>query len=262
MEKCGKCAGTCSRADLWGGSPPVWRGKDLLHTETSPGKTGKAFELTSQILIGSKLELLFYEPQRKPQVSRLRQDRYKRGSSITLSLPAVSLFSETSLPDKVLTQLTVFLHGSHSALSPLAPPKCPSVSREVWVHGRSHPSLLLRQLSTEPCLFSCLSSAPSRPPPPPSCRPPEGSTRHCHGCGILTGNKWIKQILSVAGIQCGENVFPGRPQPFLGKGKIMVNNLSLGSQHWRSRTQPVHTWVQKGNPLCFLLQYMFFFFLS
>lgn len=84
-----------------------------------PGKTGKTFELTTQILIGSKLELLFYEPQRKPQVSRLRQDRYKRGSSITLSLP---LFSETLLPDKVLTQLTIFLHGSHGALSPLPRP--------------------------------------------------------------------------------------------------------------------------------------------
>lgn len=146
-------------------------------------------------------------------MSRLRQNGYKKCSSIILSLPAVSLLDKSLLQDTVLTQLAGFLHCSHCALSSLAPRKFLSVSRECM--AACAPFLRL----SEPRRCCGISSffAPSfhlpHPAclPPPSHWPPEGSAPHCHEYRILTGNKWIKQIMSGTGIQCGENTFPGGP---------------------------------------------------
>lgn len=161
-----------------------------------------------------------------------------------------------------------FLHFSHCALSSLHPPhnvvlsaersECIAAPVPLLHLGCAAASLQSLFLVPRPRL----SSAPSQPNSPASCWPLEGSTRHCHGCGILTGSKWIKQILSVTGIQCGENMFPGGPQPFLGKRQIVVNNASLGSKCWRSRTQPVHTWYKNAIHYVSCFSICFFFFLD
>lgn len=67
-------------------------------------------------------------------------------------------------------------------------------------------------LCTEPSFFTPFFHPP-RPVclPPLSCWPPEGSAPHCHECSILVGNKWIQQIISGTGFQCGEKMFPGAP---------------------------------------------------
>lgn len=153
-------------------------------------------------------------------MSRLRQSGYKKGSSIILSLPAVSLFSRPLLSDTVFSQLTGFLHRGHCALSPLGPQKIPLCQQRHLSLRQLLPLCSACQclgcavvsLCTEPSFFTPFFHPPH--PiclPPLSCWPPEGSTPHCHECSILVGNKWIQQMMSGTGIQCGGKMFPGAP---------------------------------------------------
>lgn len=118
------------------------------------------------------------------------------------------------------SQFSGFLHCGHCALSPLAPRKFHSDSRDIWAHGSSCPSALpvsaslgcaVVSLCTEPSFFTPFFHPPHPDCLPPlSCWPPEGSTPHCHECNLV-GNKWTQQIMSGTGIQCGGKMFPEAP---------------------------------------------------
>lgn len=120
--------------------------------------------------------------QRKPQVSRLRQNEYKKSSSIILSLPAVSSFDKSLLQDTVLTQPTGFLHCSRCALSPLVPRKFLSGSRECTAARApllrlSEPGGAVASPRTEPPFFTPSLLPFICPIPPASPLPPPGLQR-------------------------------------------------------------------------------------